>query len=244
MYSLFIKEISSFFHSLSGYIVIIVFLLINSLFMWVFEGHMNLPDGGYATLDPLFKLAPWVFLILVPAITMRSFAEEKRSGTLDLLLTRPITEMQIILAKYFAALTLIVLSLLPTLIYYYSIVYLGNPVGNIDKGGTWGSYIGLLFLAGAYAGIGIWCSSLTDNLIISFIFAVMVSLFVCYGLEQLSNLESMGGGFGKFILTLSIIERYRSMSRGVIDTRDVVYFVALITVFLVLTRARLEGGKW
>ncbi|MBN1158761.1 MAG: gliding motility-associated ABC transporter permease subunit GldF [Bacteroidales bacterium] len=243
MYSLFIKEISSFFHSLTGTIVIVVFLLINSLFMWVFEGQMNLIDGGYATLDPLFALAPWVFLVLIPAITMRSLAEEKKAGTLDLLLTRPVSEMQIILAKYFAAIVLIVLSLLPTLVYYYSIVHLGNPLGNLDRGGIWGSYIGLLFLASAYAGIGIWCSSLTENLIVSFILAVMTGLFVCYGLEQISTLVSTGG-IGKFILSLSIIEHYRSMSRGVIDTRDVVYFIALITVFLVLTRARLEGRKW
>lgn len=243
MYSLFVKEISGFFHSLTGYIVIVVFLIINSLFLWVFDGPMNLLEGGYATLDPLFSLAPWVFLVLVPAITMRSFAEEKKGGTLDLLLTRPVTEMQIVLAKYFAAIVLVMLALLPTLIYYYSIVYLGNPPGNIDKGGAWGSYIGLLFLASAYAGIGICCSSLTDNLIISFILAVMVSLFICYGLEQVSVLVSMGK-FGKFILSLSIIEHYRSMSRGVIDTRDVVYFIALITLFLILTRARLKARNW
>lgn len=243
MYSLFVKEISGFFHSLTGYIVIVVFLLINSLFLWVFDGPMNLLEGGYATLDPLFSLAPWVFLVLVPAITMRSFAEEKKAGTLDLLITRPVTEMQIILAKYFAAIVLVTLALLPTLIYYYSVVYLGNPTGNIDKGGTWGSYIGLLFLASAYTGIGICCSSLTDNLIISFILAVMVSLFICYGLEQVSVLISMGR-FGKFILSLSIIEHYRSMSRGVIDTRDVIYFIALISVFLILTRARLQARNW
>ncbi len=243
MYSLFVKEISGFFHSLTGYIVIVVFLLINSLFLWVFDGPMNLLEGGYATLDPLFSLAPWVFLVLAPAITMRSFAEEKKAGTLDLLLTRPVTEMQIVLAKYFAAIVLVALALLPTLIYYYSVVYLGNPPGNIDKGGTWGSYIGLLFLASAYASIGICCSSLTDNLIISFILAVMVSLFICYGLEQVSVLMSMGK-FGNFILSLSIIEHYRSMSRGVIDTRDVVYFIALITVFLILTRARLQARNW
>jgi len=151
--------------------------------MWIFDGSMNILNAGYATIDSLFVLAPWVFLVLIPAITMRSFAEERKAGTLDLLLTRPVTEMQIIFAKYLAAVVLILLSLLPTLIYYYSVVFLGNPPGNIDKGGTWGSYIGLLFLASAYASIGIWCSSLTDNLIISFILAIVVCLIICFFLH-------------------------------------------------------------
>lgn len=242
MYSLFIKEIKSFFNSLIGYIVIIVFLLINSMFMWVFEGPMNIADGGYATIEPLFILAPWVFLMLIPAVTMRSFAEEKRAGTLDLLLTRPLSEMQIIAAKYFAAVTLILLALLPTLVYYYSVVALGNPIGNIDKGGTWGSYIGLIMLAGAYAAMGIFCSSLTDNLVVSFLLAVFLCLFMCYGFEQLGNLFAMGKT-GRVLLSLGIIEHYQSMSRGVIDTRDVVYFVALDTIFLLFTRTRLESHK-
>jgi ABC-2 type transport system permease protein len=242
MYSLFIKEIKSFFNSLIGYIVIIVFLLINSMFMWVFEGPMNIADGGYATIEPLFILAPWVFLMLIPAVTMRSFAEEKRAGTLDLLLTRPLSEMQIIAAKYFAAITLILLALLPTLVYYYSVVALGNPIGNIDKGGTWGSYIGLIMLAGAYAAMGIFCSSLTDNLVVSFLLAVFLCLFMCYGFEQLGNLFAMGKT-GRVLLSLGIIEHYQSMSRGVIDTRDVVYFIALDTIFLLFTRTRLESHK-
>lgn len=242
MYSLFIKEIKSFFNSLTGYIVIIVFLLINSLFMWVFEGPMNLPDGGYANLDTLFMLAPWVFLMLIPAITMRSFAEEKRAGTLELLLTRPLTDLQIIGAKYFAAVVLIFLSLLPTLVYYFSVVLLGNPVGNIDQGGTWGSYIGLIMLASAYAAIGIFCSSLTDNLVISFLLAAVLCLFICYGFEQTGTLFTMGK-VGKTILSLGIIGHYQSMSRGVIDTRDIVYFIALIVIFVLMTKARLECIK-
>lgn len=239
MYSLFFKEITGFFYSLTGYIVIIIFLVVNSLFMWVFEGPMNLLDGGYATLDSLFILAPWVFLLLIPAITMRSFAEEKRSGTLDLLLTRPLSGIQIIGAKYLAAVVLVLLALLPTLVYYYTVLSLGNPAGNIDQGGTWGSYIGLLFLAGAYAAIGIFCSSLTDNLIISFLLAAFLSLFMCYGFEQVSTLATLGKT-GGFLVSLGIIEHYRSMSRGVIDTRDIVYFAALIAIFIVLTKARLE----
>jgi ABC-2 type transport system permease protein len=242
MYSLFIKEITGFFNTLTGYIVIIIFLLMNSLFMWVFDGSMNIPDGGYATLDTLFILAPWVFLLLIPAITMRSFADEKRAGTLDLLRIRPLTELQIILAKYFAAMVLIIMALLPTLVYYYSVVALGNPTGNIDKGGTWGSYAGLIFLAGAYAAIGLFCSSLTDNLIIAFLLAAFLSLTMGYGFEQAGTLFS-SGITGSFILSLGIIGHYSSMSRGVIDTRDVVYFMALIIIFLLMTHFRLKTEK-
>jgi ABC-2 type transport system permease protein len=242
MYSLFIKEIKSFFNSLTGYLVIVVFLLINSLFMWVFEGRMNLPEGGYATIESLFVLAPWVFLMLIPAITMRSFAEEKHSGTLELLLTRPLSALQIIGAKYLAAIVLIILALLPTLVYYFSIVALGNPIGNIDQGGTWGSYMGLIMLASAYAAIGIFCSSLSDNLVVSFLLAAVFCLFVCYGFEQTGQLLTMGKA-GKIILSLGIIDHYQSMSRGVIDSRDVVYFVALIAIFLLMTKTRLECSK-
>lgn len=242
MYGLFIKEITSFFNSLTGYIVIIIFLVITSLFMWVFDGAMNLLDGGYATMDTLFVLAPWVFLMLIPAVTMRSFADERRTGTLDLLLTRPLSEMQIVLAKYFAAIVMVILAILPTLVYYYSIVRLGNPAGNLDKGGTWGSYIGLIFLAGAYGAIGLFCSSLTDNLIIAFLLAAFVCLAMCFGFEQAGTLFS-ATGTGSIILSLGIMDHYTSMSRGVIDSRDVVYFLALTALFLLLTRYRIRAYK-
>ncbi|MFO7371172.1 MAG: gliding motility-associated ABC transporter permease subunit GldF [Bacteroidales bacterium] len=242
MFSLFVKEIKSFFNSLTGYLVIVFFLLINSLFMWVFEGPMNIPDGGYATLDPLFTLAPWVFLVLIPAITMRSFSEEKRTGTFELLLTRPLTPMQITGAKYLASVVLIILALVPTLVYYFSVISLGNPVGNIDQGGTWGSYAGLLMLACAYAAIGIFCSSLTDNLAVSFLLAAVISLFICYGFEQTAQIFTMGKA-GSVLQSLGIINHYRSMSRGVIDSRDVVYFLALIALFLLMTKTRIECSK-
>jgi ABC-2 type transport system permease protein len=242
MASLFFKEISSFFHSLTGYIVIIIFLLLNGLLLWVFDTDMNILNGGYATLDSLFLLAPWVFLMLIPAITMRSLAEERRTGTLDLLRTRPMTEFQIILAKYGAAVVLIVLALLPTLVYYFTVVSLGNPVGNLDKGGTWGSYTGLLFLAGAYAAIGLFCSSLTDNLIVAFLMASILCLALFQGFEQAGILLS-GSAAGSYIVSLGISEHYSSMSRGVLDSRDVVYFLALISIFLVLTVYRLQTEK-
>lgn len=242
MYSLFTKEIKSFFHSLTGYIVIIVFLLINSLFMWVFESPMNIPDGGYASLEALFTLAPWVFLMLIPAITMRSIAEEKRTGTLELLFTRPLSKLQIVGAKYLAAVVLIVLALLPTLVYYFSVIALGSPQGNIDHGGTWGSYIGLLLLASAYAAMGIFCSSLTDNLVVAFLLSALLSVFVCFGFAQVGQLFTMDRA-GNLLLSFGIIEHYQSLSRGVIDTRDIVYFAALIAIFLLLTRTVLERSK-
>lgn len=174
MRTLFKKEIIGFFSSLTGYIVIIVFLLLNSLFMWVFKGEMNVLENSYASLDTLFALAPWVFLFLVPAITMRMFAEEKRSGTLELLYTRPVREIEIVIAKFLAAWALVLIAIIPTLIFFISISMLGSPPGNIDAGGTWGSYIGLLFLGGIYTGIGIFTSSLSENQIVAFILAVRI----------------------------------------------------------------------
>jgi ABC-2 type transport system permease protein len=243
MFYVFRKEISGFFSSLTGYIVIILFITITGLFLWIFEGPMNIIAGGYATLDSLFLIAPWVFLILVPAVTMRMFSEEKKTGTLDLLLTRPLSEGKIILAKYFAALAVILLSLMPTLIYYISVVLLGNPVNNLDAGGTWGSYIGLFFLAASYAIIGLYCSSLTDNVIIAFLISVALSMLLCFGFDQIGNLNALSS-IGEILVKLGIAEHYRSMSRGVIDSRDIVYFLALVSVFFLLTRYNLEKRKW
>ena len=169
MFTLFYKEISSFLSSLIGYIVIIVFLLINSLFLWVFNSDFNILNFGYASIDGLFMLAPFVFLFLIPAITMRSFADEKKSGTIELLLTKPITDLQIILAKFFAGMVLVFFSLLPTLIYFISVYWLGFPAGNIDVGAAWGSYIGLMLLGSAFVSIGLFCSSLTDKQVLAFV---------------------------------------------------------------------------
>lgn len=242
MYALFQKEITGFFHTLSGYVVIILFLVITGLFLWVFDGSFNILQGGYATLEPMFALAPWVFLFLIPAVTMKSFAEERRTGTLELLLTRPLSLMQIVFAKYMAAMTLVVAALIPTGVYYASVWMLGNPPGNIDHGGTWGSYIGLVFLAGAYAAVGIFCSSLTDNLVLAFLLAASLCLFICFGFEETAHLIRLGTA-GKIILSVGMIEHYRSMSRGVIDTRDIVYFVALIALFNEFTRYRLARHR-
>jgi ABC-2 type transport system permease protein len=243
MYSLFVKEIRSFLSSLIGYIVIVFFLLIMSLFVWVIKGDSNVLDSGYANIDSLFALAPLVFLILIPAITMRSFADEKKSGTIELLLTRPLTDLQIILAKYFAGFTLVLIAILPTLIYYYSVYKLGSPQGNIDTGGTWGSYIGLLFLGSSFVAIGIFASSLTDNQIISVLLSVGLCFFCYIGFEKISSL-SLFGKADTFIQAMGIDQHYNSLSRGVIDTRDVIYFFSFNAFFILLTKTVLEARKW
>jgi ABC-2 type transport system permease protein len=247
MFTLLKKEIRSFLSSLIGYIAIGVFLLLLGLFMWVLDSsssnNSNVLESGYANIDPLFIIAPWVFLFLIPAITMRSFADEKKSGTIELLLTRPLTDIQIILAKYFAGFILVLFSLLPTLIYYYSVYRLGSPVGNIDTGGMWGSYIGLLFLGAAFVSIGIFASAITDNQVVSFIMACFLCFFIYTGFDFISSF-SLFGKIDNIILSLGINSHYVSMSRGVVDTRDVIYFVSLIAVFILGTRTVLESRKW
>lgn len=243
MFALLKKEISSFLSSLIGYIVIIVFLMINSLFLWVFPGQFNVLDSGYANIDTLFIIAPWVFMFLVPAITMRLFAEEKRTGTIELLFTRPLTDFQIIFAKYLAGLLLVLFSLLPTLVYFASVYWLGKPVGSIDTGGTWGSYIGLFFLAAIYVAIGVFASSITGNQIISFLLAVLISFFFYMGFESISSLQFLGS-LDSLVVNLGIYEHYKSISRGVIDSRDVIYFLSVIAVFILFTKTVLESRKW
>jgi len=243
MFTLFKKEINSFLSSLIGYIVIIVFLLITSLFLWVFPIDFNILDYGYASIDGLFILAPIVFLFLIPAITMRLFADEKKSGTIELLVTKPISDLQIIFSKYFAGLTLVLLSLIPTLVFFFSVYKLGFPPGNIDIGGTWGSYIGLFFLGAVFVSIGLFSSSLTDNQIVSFIVAVFLSGFAYIGFEFIYSLE-LFGSIDLFIKSLGINAHYISMSRGVIDTRDLMYFLSIITIFIILTKISLQSRKW
>jgi len=234
MFSLLKKEITSFFGSLTGYVVVFVFLLATSLFLWVFPGNYNIPDGGYASLDGLFSLAPWVYLFLIPAITMRMFAEEKRMGTLEVLLTQPLSVMQIVLAKFLAGLLLVSISLLPTLIYFYSVYVLGNPVGCIDTGGTWGAYTGLFFLAAIYVAIGLLASALTENPVFAFILALFLSFIAYLGFDLVGAMQ-MPSAIQQAIISVGINEHYESISRGVVDSRDLAYFLISIFFFLFLT---------
>ncbi len=243
MLQLLKKEITGFFSSLTGYVVIIVFLLLTGLFLWIFPGQFNILDAGYASLDSLFIIAPWVFLFLVPAVSMRLFADEKKSGTIEFLFTQPLTEMQIVLAKYFAGLSLVIFSLIPTIVYLITVYYLGKPVGNLDLVGITGSYIGLFFLAAIYVAIGVFSSSLTENQIIAFLIAVFLSFFFYIGFEAVGSLNFLNPVSG-IIIELGINEHYKSISRGVIDIRDIVYFLSVITIFIFLTKMVLESRKW
>jgi len=243
MFPIFRKEINSFFSSLIGYIVILVFLVAIGMFMWVFPGS-NALDYGYASLDTLFFYAPWVFMFLIPAVTMRSFSEELKSGTIEQLSTRPVTDMQIILGKYFASVFLIVFALIPTLVYYYTVYTLGSPKGNLDSGAIWGSYIGLILLGGSFTAIGIFSSSLTSNQIISFIISVFFCFVFFTAFDSFSELSLFAGKVDTIIQSIGIDYHYQSISKGVVDTRDLFYFISIIVVFILFTKISLESRKW
>jgi ABC-2 type transport system permease protein len=243
MFAIFRKEIGGFFSSLTGYIVIIVFLLVNSLFMWIFPGEWNVLESGYAGLDALFFLSPWIFLFLVPAITMRMIAEEKRLGTIELIYSKPVTERGIIWGKYLASVVLVLLALLPCLIYYLSVFILGETPGNLDRGGTWGAFIGLFFLAATYASAGIFASSLTDNQVIAFIIAVLICFLLYAGFDSFAYLPGLKK-LDEFVINLGINEHYKSMSRGVLDIRDVAYFIAVSAIFNEAAKLVLQSRKW
>ncbi len=243
MFALYKKELSSFFSSLTGYVAILVFLVAIGVFMWIVPGGNNVLDNGYASLETFFILGPWVFMFLIPAVTMRLFSDEKKSGTIELLMTRPISDLAVVLAKYFGALTIALISIIPTFIFFISIYKLGNPTGNIDIGGTWGSYIGLVFLAIVYVSVGVFCSSLTDNQIISFMLALVITFVLYFGMDAFSSMFSLQKG-EYFLQGLSISRHYQSMSRGVIDTRDVIYFLGVASIFILLTKFKLQSRKW
>ena len=246
MFTLLIKEIRSFLSSLIGYIAIGVFITGIGTFMWLVpteSAGSNVLDNGFANIDPLFILAPWVYLFLIPAITMRSFSEEKKTGTIELLLTRPLTELQIVLAKYFAGVILVIVSLLPTLIYFYSVYQLGYPKGNLDTGGMWGSYIGLLFLGAGFVAVGTFASAISENQVIAFIMSLLLCFIAYVGFDFISA-SGIFGKYDAFVKGLGMNEHYISMSRGVIDTRDVVYFLSIIAVFNLLSNLVLKSRKW
>ncbi|MFN0031035.1 MAG: gliding motility-associated ABC transporter permease subunit GldF [Flavobacteriales bacterium] len=242
MYSLLKKEIRTFLSSLIGYVVMSVFLLITGLFLWVFPGDTNVLDMKMASIDSLFFISPWVFMFLIPAITMRSFAEEKRSGTIELLFTKPLTDLQIIVAKYLASLLLVIITIIPTLVYYLSVYRLGAGEG-IDTGGTWGSYIGLVLLAAGYVSIGIFASSVSANQIVSFLLAALLCFVMFTGFQSIADFDLMGG-FDNYLMQLGMQSHYVSLSLGLIDSRDIIYFVALVVIFTLFTRLVLSARRW
>ena len=232
------KEIHSFFASPIGYLVIAIFLVLNGLFLWLFKGEFNILNYGFSDLSSFFLLAPWILIFLIPAVTMRSFSDEKKQGTLELLLTKPIAHFHIVLGKYFGAFILILIALVPTLLYVYTVYQLGNPVGNLDMGSTLGSYFGLLFLVAAYTAIGVFASSLSDNQIVAFISAVLICFLFYIGFEGIADFTS-----SDFIDQLGMSSHFKSMSRGVLDTRDIVYFISVTVFFLLLTKLNLNTAR-
>lgn len=233
MWSICKKELNQFFNSLTGYITIILFLLINGVFLFVLNDSSIL-DFGYASLDKFFELAPWVLMFLVPAITMRSLADEFKTGTFEILKTRPLSAWQVVLGKYFAILLVLLLAILPTIIYVVTIKTL-SAQGGIDSGGIAGSYIGLFFLVAVFAAIGLCLSGVTNNAVVAFLISAFSCLILYYGFNGLSKLPYFENGADYYIEMLGIDFHYRSMSRGVLDTRDLVYFCSVIFIFLLTT---------
>jgi len=238
MLAIFKKEFNSFFTSTIAYLTIGIFLLINGLFLWVFDDGFNILNAGFADLTSFFYLAPWILIFLIPAITMKTFADEFRSGTIEILKTRPITNVTLVLGKFFAILTLLIIVLIPTFVYAYSIHELGNPVGNLDYGSISGSYIGLFLLASSFASIGIFTSTLTKNQVVAFLLGICIVFLFYYGFDAVSSL------FGDYSYTIKLFgmnEHYKSISRGVIDSRDVLYFMSIIIFFLFVSKQKLTN---
>lgn len=240
MKAILFREIKSFFGSPIGYLVIAIFLLLNGLFLWVFEGDYNILKSGFADLSPFFTLAPWILIFLIPAVTMRSFSDEMKQGTLELLFTKPLSIWQIVNGKFFGSMVLIVIAIIPTFIYVKVISSLGMPEGNIDMGSTMGSYFGLLFLIASYCAIGIFTSTLSNNQIVGFILSVFLCFLFYFGFEGLATTIP---SLENFISKLGMDNHFKSMSRGVLDTRDILYFVSLTVLFLSLTVFKLKSLK-
>ncbi len=239
MLAIFKKEITSFFTTATGILALGLFLAINGLLLWVFKGPYNVFEYGFADLSAFFMLSPFIFLFLIPALSMKSFSEEKKSGTLELLLMKPISPWEMVLGKFFGIMTLGIIALVPTLVYVWGISALGTEPGNFDGGMVVGAYLGMILLLTAYTGIGLFASTLSENQIVAFLMAILLALFGYLGLQALSGLL-MDGGISLLIENLGMQSHYERMGRGIIDTRDVVYFASLASFFLFLTVTRLK----
>lgn len=243
MRAIFKKEINQFFSSITGYLSVILFLVANSLFLFIFPDS-NIFNNGYATLDTLFRLAPWILLLLIPAATMRLFAEEFRTGAMEILLTRPLSEWQIILGKYFSGIFLLIFALVPTLVYYFSIRSLAVSPFDVDTGGIIGSYIGLFLLGTVFTAIGLWSSSLSDQMVVAFLLSVFICFIIYSGFNAMSEIPAFAGGLDYYLQLMGIEEHYQSVSRGVISLQDIIYFLSMDALFLYLTKLSLDKRKW
>jgi len=238
MYPLFIKEIKSFLSSIIGYASIVVFLIATGIFLWVFPGNNNVIEMGDASLVVFFNIAPSILMFLIPAFTMKFFAEENRAGTIEILMTKPISVFKIVLAKFLAGSFLILITLIPTLVYYISVYYLGNPVGNIDHASTTGSYLGLVLLGMTFVSIGIFSSSLSSNQVIAFLIALFLCFIFYLGFTFVASI--FGNPLDYYLLKLSMIEHFTAIKRGVIDSRDLLYFFSVILFFLISTKTVIQ----
>lgn len=243
MSAIFKKEIHQFFSSITGYVAIILFLVANGLFLFVYP-DTSLLDAGYANLDGLFEMAPLIFLLLIPAITMRSLADEFKTGTMELLSTKPVTWWQIVWGKFWACTTIVIIALLPTLVYYLAMSQLAATNNGLDNGSIIGSYVGLFLLGSTFTAIGLWASSLSGNAVVAF----LVAIFTCYifynGFDALSKVAVFSGGADYYLQMAGIRYHYNSISRGVIDSRDVIYFLSVTGLMLYLTKMSLERKIW
>ena len=243
MYAIFRKELRQFFSSLIGYIAICVFLLLVGFIVW-FAPESNILDSGYANLEYFFYIAPFILMMLIPAITMRSFSEEMQSGTFELLATRPLTDTDIIFGKFFAALALVLAAIAPTLIYFYTVYHLADPIGNVDIGGIIGSYFGLIFLSAVFVSISLFTSSITKSQIVAFIVGAFICFIFYFAIEGLAKLGAFYGKSDYLVEQIGLFSHYESIGRGIVDTRDVVYFLSLIALFTLFTRTSLASRKW
>lgn len=242
MLSVFFKEINSFFNSLIAYLVILGFLSFIGIYLWVLP-ESSVLAFGYADIQPLFQYGPIAFLLLIPAITMRTFSEEKKEGTIELLLTKPLNDWEIILGKYFASMALVLFSLLPTLVYYFSVYQLGNPKGNIDSAAVFSSYLGLYLLAGAFCAIGIFSSMISQSQVVAFIVSVIICYILLDGLGRIATIDFWGNG-AKLWVVLGMDYHYQSLSKGMIDSRDVIYFLSIISIMLISGQKVMASRKW
>lgn len=233
MRALYLKEIRSFLSSIIGYIFILIYLIASGLFHWIITSNtnLNLLEGAEADMVPFFYLSPFIFLILIPAITMRSIAEERRTGTIELLFTRPISDLKILLAKYFAGVTLLIIAIIPTIVYYISMYFLGNPIGIIDGGATFTSYVGLILFGATFVAIGIFASSITNSQIVAFILGMFLCWVFYQGLDLMGSFTQMGS-FDSVFQYCGMTYHYDSIKRGVIDSSDIIYFLSIITLFM------------
>ncbi|MCB9071385.1 MAG: gliding motility-associated ABC transporter permease subunit GldF [Prevotellaceae bacterium] len=242
MWNLLKKEFRSFFNTPVGYIILIIFFVGAGLFLWVFPGEYNVLNSGYANIDGLFVLAPWLFLFLCPAVTMRLIAEEKQQGTIELLLTRPISTFSLVVGKFLSAWLIMLVALIPSIIWYVTVYILAEPMGNVDSGAFWGSFIGLIFLASVYGSIGLFGSSITRNQLTAFVVSAVICFTMFYGFELMGSLFT-NGNTSLYLKNIGIHAHYQSMSRGVLDSRDMIYMIIITVLFLLGAKTALTRKK-